>query len=501
MHGRLKVKTTAQQQEEKRLEREKKVEIYTSVMKQIFEKRCNEEDMDTNLKLTQQVLSGNPDIYTLWNIRKEIFIKKIENEDENVEQLLLDELDFVQSCLRGNPKSYGIWNQRRFVMLHMKEPQWIRELQLCNLFLQYDERNFHCWDYRRFVVRQSNISNEEELEYTTEKIKENFSNYSAWHNRTKLLAQAYPDAVDKSKVDEKELLKEFDFVQNAFFTDPNDQSAWFYQRWLLGRKNTKPLLLSLSHILNPQRLIVSFSQSVHKKDLVDSCTDGNGSSLPLEWTELVNKQTKYSKTWVSLLPDQATNTNLRISFEKITHSAQWYTVSTSEKSHLSWNRELKNDGNSRLFSDVHTTTKTSVLEDELAACRMLLDEEPDNKWTMATIVYLMKALDGLKYAEEIEQLISKLIKIDPMRRGYYKDLRSKYTIENKLQKISDNEESIKEFDLSNQSITSLAHLEYLTTCQKLNLKNNKLKDTGFLKNLPCLLEVDLTGIENLDGVR
>lgn len=54
-------------------------------------------------------------------------------------------------------------------------------------FMQADSRNFHCWSYWRLLVKLMGLSAEDQESYILGKIEDNFSNYSAWHERTRVL--------------------------------------------------------------------------------------------------------------------------------------------------------------------------------------------------------------------------------------------------------------------------------------------------------------------------
>jgi geranylgeranyl transferase type-2 subunit alpha len=68
-------------------------------------------------------------------------------------------------------------------------------------------------------------------------ITKNFSNFSAWHYRAKLMPRLYnynESEVNLGYIIPLDKIKEdMATLKHAFFTDPKDQSPWNYHQWLL----------------------------------------------------------------------------------------------------------------------------------------------------------------------------------------------------------------------------------------------------------------------------
>lgn len=97
-----------------------------------------------------------------------------------------------------------------------------KEVGLCEKLHSMDSRNFHCWNYRRWLIGVSDAV-DQDVDYTRRCINNDFSNYSAWHARSV--------AISHSQVTDQE----WDLIMNAMYTGPQDQSVWMYVYWLLGK--------------------------------------------------------------------------------------------------------------------------------------------------------------------------------------------------------------------------------------------------------------------------
>jgi len=296
MHGRKRNETKALQRDAKVAAKlAQKAVAWHQLQAELLKRRNetdNKNDPATTLELIQKAVTVNPDPLWLWNFRADL-LQAHSLMDWQKEQSV------TQQALQANPKSYGAWHFRKWCLQqHLiasnndsnsdKNDILEQEIQLTALFFQRDERNFHCWSYRRFVVScclwnsgntddgggatpppplgewkigdgdsnlwmgaqlmapcQTNETTESERTtnadavsfiiekewvFTEEKIRDNFSNFSAFHCRSKLL----PLLLDLGKQSLETLISnEFDMVLNAVFTEPDDQTAWWYQRFLL----------------------------------------------------------------------------------------------------------------------------------------------------------------------------------------------------------------------------------------------------------------------------
>lgn len=212
---------------------------YLDLTAKANEHRARHDCSDAALVVTTELLERNPENYTVWNIRREILsgiFSAATATPETKKKLLVGDLVFLGRLLKRFPKTYWLWNHRIWCLEQDPSADWGQELALVNYMLEKDARNFQCWHYRRYVVKMQERASGEpatasEFKYTTAKINANFSNYSAWHNRSKLVP-LYTAEFDNTQR-RKFLDSEFEYVTQAIFTDPDDHSAWLYHSWLV----------------------------------------------------------------------------------------------------------------------------------------------------------------------------------------------------------------------------------------------------------------------------
>ena len=184
-------------------------------------------------------------------------------------QIITSELAFTIPLLLEAPKCYWIWNHRSWTLQQatsrLATPAarsiWEAELGLAGKMLAKDQRNFHAWGYRRWVVSQlegpelGGVSMvESEFQYTTDKIHANLSNFSAWHNRSqliwRLLSERKASDEERRKFLEAgkslvvwmiarilsrgiDIPTELELIHGAVNVGPEDQSLWYYHQFLL----------------------------------------------------------------------------------------------------------------------------------------------------------------------------------------------------------------------------------------------------------------------------
>ncbi|KAK4689025.1 geranylgeranyl transferase type-2 subunit alpha, partial [Tremellales sp. Uapishka_1] len=287
MHGVKRSRIAPEAAEAKRLKELSKIDLYTLLQDDVLSRKRAKEYTHEALKRTTEMLDLNPEFYTIWNYRRQILLHGLFpstyvqarvarasayvslRPPTEIMTLLSSDLRLTMAYLKVHPKVYWIWNHRKWCLENVplgpgeagtaegdgwRNECWKVELMVVEKMLDADSRNFHAWDYRRYILASLPPSflpartPRDELAYTTKKIESNFSNFSAWHCRTKILGGLWESLSAAEVLHQKDQGEssramagrrsywsaEFELVTQALWTDPADLSGWLYHRWLVG---------------------------------------------------------------------------------------------------------------------------------------------------------------------------------------------------------------------------------------------------------------------------
>lgn len=234
---------------------------------------------------SSNLLLVNPEYYPAWNYRK----RELQSEEMNKDRLEV-ELELTMNCIRTNPKSYAAWYHRQWIIKQLSDDDRQNildinfDLKLIEKLLNLDSRNFHCWNYRLFLLRGCKLPLDKELEFTTRIIRNNFSNRSAWHYRSIILKAIYESG---GSLLMETMDADFDLIRKAIWTSPSDETPWKHYRWLIDHYaeykhhkepsfvsglvvHTDHVLMTTKHLDNPELCKIFADEQECKYEMIDS---------------------------------------------------------------------------------------------------------------------------------------------------------------------------------------------------------------------------------------
>nr|XP_024390415.1 geranylgeranyl transferase type-2 subunit alpha 1-like isoform X2 [Physcomitrium patens] len=266
------------------------------------------------------------------------------------------------------------------------------EFLLLKKLLKLDARNFHGWDYRRFVAKTKGVAVEDELLFTTDKINENFSNYSAWHNRSALLSEiSKNEAAENGRVQER-LQEEYELVKNSFYTDPDDQSGWFYYSWLLGQ-TIAPVGTHVSGCWPPPKslIVIDLKNNSYKLPF-NKLKVGKLETLPVVIC-FSNSVTGVNDQTVSTTVDG--NDSLEL---------EWRPVERWQKSGRKWTTNIKN-----CLSSSSGQTSVKILVGAVPGITSLDGQACERSWQSSFQVLFEETSSFEDYADKYDQLCESIL--------------------------------------------------------------------------------------------
>ena len=364
--------------EEEKAKNELQLKKLKAIQDQILKIRAQNKYDQKSMEFLLKSSVLMPDYPTLWSIRKILMEQYLPtlNDDEAMEYLQ-KEIKSILPIMMKNPKSYLLWYHRVWSLVKcieieikkgvpLEKSVLIGEIGLCNKFFLKDDRNFHCWNYRVKILSLISIyfQNtfqkfvEDELKFTIEKITMNFSNFSAWLYRSKLIPIYFlqhnikwntKDALDFFKDD-------LDLIKKAIYTDPKDQSPWNYLSWIIT--NFSPMYIKNIILGENNLLTIQYSNVFKIESLLEIIGEANNYNLlnKEEFSSEIKIQLNNTETWgdgkiviqnknidkVNIGFDGLSLVTNKICFTKENLSLPTITVSKNGEGKIIYNIEMNN---------------------------------------------------------------------------------------------------------------------------------------------------------------